>query len=124
MYFSSNLKVIITESIGELKVLDDKLKPVIKAYVKVYSKNQNGNIEFYKDGYTDLRGKFDYLSLNTDQLKNATKFYIFVSEDNLGSIIQECKPPANVNRSGDSQLEEISKYRQNMRNEWRVQNKI
>ena len=92
--------------------------------LKYIQKNQNGNIEFYKDGYTDLRGKFDYLSLNTDQLKNATKFYIFVSEDNLGSIIQECKPPANVNRNGDSQLEEISKYRQNMRNEWRFQNKI
>ena len=124
MYFSSNLKVMITESIGELKVIDDKLKPVIKAYVKVYSKDQKGETTFYKDGYTDLRGKFDYLSLNTDQLKNATKFYIFVSEDNLGSIIQECKPPANVNRSGDSQLEEISKYRQNMRNEWRIQNKL
>ena len=124
MYFSANLKVIITESIGELKVVDDKLKPVIKAYVKVYCKSQNGETEFYKDGYTDLRGKFDYISLNTDQLKTSEKFYIFVSEDNLGSIIKECKPPSNVKRSGDSQLDDIYKYKQNMRNEWRTLNKI
>ncbi|MBK1882053.1 hypothetical protein JIN85_06480 [Luteolibacter pohnpeiensis] len=37
-------------------------KPVSKVYVKVYAEDQSGEISFHKDGYTDLRGKFDYLT--------------------------------------------------------------
>jgi len=28
----------------------------------------NNTVSFYKDGYTDIRGKFDYLSLNNSKL--------------------------------------------------------
>ena len=71
---SSNLIVIITESLGELKVIDNNLQSVIKAYVKVYVELKDNEVQFYKDGYTDLNGKFNYLALNTDQLKKAKKF--------------------------------------------------
>ena len=37
-----------------------------KDYVKVYGRAQDGSVKFFKDGYTDLRGKFDYVSLNTN----------------------------------------------------------
>lgn len=37
-------------------------KPLVKTYIKVYAETQSGEIVFHKDGYTDLRGKFDYLS--------------------------------------------------------------
>ena len=37
-------------------------KPLAKTYIKVYAETQDGAIVFHKDGYTDLRGKFDYLS--------------------------------------------------------------
>ena len=37
-------------------------KPLAKTYIKVYVENRQGDIVFHKDGYTDLRGKFDYLS--------------------------------------------------------------
>jgi hypothetical protein len=67
MYFSSEIKIIISENLGELKVLNQQLKPVIKAYIKVFVKGKNGDTKFYKDGYTDLRGQFNYLDLNTDQ---------------------------------------------------------
>jgi len=30
--------------------------------VKVFIKDSLGGVKFYKDGYTDLRGKFDYAS--------------------------------------------------------------
>jgi hypothetical protein len=37
---------------------------VNKAYVKVYARLKSGTVRFFKDGYTDLRGRFDYASLN------------------------------------------------------------
>ena len=80
IYLNSNLYVIITESIGELKVIDNNLKPIIKAYVKVYVELDNKDVQFYKDGYTDLNGKFNYIALNTDQLNKIEKFYIYISE--------------------------------------------
>ena len=128
IYLSSNLLIAISESLGELRVLksiDNKLKPIIKAYVKVYVELNNDEVQFYKDGYTDLNGKFNYLALNTDQLKKAKKFYIYVSEENEGAIIKECYPPKNIERSGgDNLLEDVQRYRQMQRNEWRLQNKI
>ena len=129
IYLSSNLHVVITESLGELKVLkslDNKLKPIIKAYVKVYVElNDTSDVQFYKDGYTDLNGKFNYLALNTDQLKKAKKFYIYVSEEKQGAIIKECYPPKNIQiTGGDNLLDDIKRYRLNQRNIWRNQNKI
>ena len=125
---SSNLVMVITESLGELKVIDNNLLSVIKAYVKVYVELKDTNeVQFYKDGYTDLNGKFNYLALNTDQLKNAKKFYIFVSEENLGATIKECYPPKNImgiSSNDDNILGDIQKYRQKQRNQWRLMNKL
>ena len=124
IYLSSNLYVVITESIGELKVIDNNLKPIIKAYVKVYVELSNNEVQFYKDGYTDLNGKFNYLALNTDQLKKAEKFYIYVSEEKNGALIKECKPPKNIERTGgDNLLGDIQRFRNNQRMQWRTLNK-
>ncbi len=125
MYFSSEIKIIISENLGELKVLNQQLKPVIKAYIKVFVKLNYGEPKFYKDGYTDLRGQFNYLDLNTDQLKDAEKFYIFASEDNLGVKITECNPPRNIGENDEQiNLGDIQKYRQTQRAQWRKANKI
>ena len=129
IYLSSSIHVVITESLGELKVLksiDKKLKPIIKAYVKVYVElNNNNDIQFYKDGYTDLNGKFNYLALNTDQLKNAKKFYIFVSEEKHGATIKECYPPKNIQRvEGDNLLEDIQRYNRTQKTKWRLKNSL
>ena len=32
--------------------------------MKVYARLKSGTVRFFKDGYTDLRGRFDYASLN------------------------------------------------------------
>ena len=124
IYLNSNLYVVITESIGELKVIDNNLKPIIKAYVKVYVELNKDEVQFYKDGYTDLNGKFNYIALNTDQLKKAEKFYIYVSEEKNGALIKECKPPKNIERTGgDNLLGDIQRFRNNQRMQWRALNK-
>ena len=55
--------------------------------MKVFSKGKNGEISFYKDGYTDLRGRFDYASLNSENLASVEKFSLFVMSDELGIYI-------------------------------------
>ena len=41
----------------------------------------DGRVKFYKDGYTDFRGKFDYASLNTGQLDDVDRFAVLVLDD-------------------------------------------
>ena len=123
LYLSSNLNIMITESIGELQVLDQNLKPVIKTYIKAYAKLED-EIIFYKDGYTDLNGKFNYLALNTDLLKKVKKFYIYASEINHGDKIKECFPPKNIDKMNNEDImEQIRKEKRNERNLWKMLNK-
>ena len=123
LYLNSNLNIIITESIGELQALDEKLKPVIKTYIKVYAKLDD-EIIFYKDGYTDLNGSFNYLKLNTDLLKKVKKFYIYAFEMNHSDTIKECYPPKNIdNMNNEDIMELIRKEKRNERNLWKILNK-
>ena len=64
-----------------------------RAYVKVYARNDGGGVGFYKDGYTDLRGAFDYASLSTDELDRVERFAILVMSDEHGALIREAAPP-------------------------------
>jgi len=67
-YYSASLRVRMFENFGELKVFipqeNGNEKPLPKSYVKVYQKNNSGQVKFFKDGYTDLRGRFDYATLS------------------------------------------------------------
>jgi len=124
-YFSTSLKVTISENLGEIKIADNQLKPLPKVYVKCYASMNDGSIKFYKDGYTDLRGKFNYILLNTDQLKIVTKFAVFIMHDEFGSIIKECNPPSNIKRDSiASDYDNYQNYRQEVKKLWRSQNKI
>ncbi|WP_461785652.1 hypothetical protein [Prosthecobacter sp.] len=67
-YHANTLKLTLTENYGRLETRDITTdKPLPKAYVKVYAKLNNGTVRFFKDGYTDLRGRFDYASLNAPE---------------------------------------------------------
>ncbi|MEQ1854302.1 MAG: hypothetical protein ABMA01_22255, partial [Chthoniobacteraceae bacterium] len=64
-YHANTLKLTVAENYGRIEALDSGSgRPVGKAYVKVYARLKNGTVRFFKDGYTDLRGRFDYASLN------------------------------------------------------------
>jgi hypothetical protein len=93
-YFSNALAVQVIENYGEVKVTHRETgRPVAKAYVKVYAQTAGGETKFYKDGYTDLRGRFDYASLNTSDLDAAQKFSILVLSDEFGALVREATPP-------------------------------
>ncbi|MCA9079854.1 MAG: DUF4200 domain-containing protein [Planctomycetaceae bacterium] len=93
-YFSNSMLVQVIENYGQVKVTHaETRKPVSKAYVKVYARTSSGEVKFYKDGYTDLRGRFDYASLSTNDLDTAQRFSILVFSDELGAAVREASPP-------------------------------
>jgi len=94
LYYSHSLSVQVIENYGQLKVSSQNdNRPLSKVYVKVYSMKRDGKITFYKDGYTDLRGRFDYISLSTDELSLVTKLALLVMSEKNGSVIKEANPP-------------------------------
>jgi hypothetical protein len=52
-----------------------------KTYVKVFSQKKQGGEIFYRDGYTDIRGKIEYAQTSGDKLKDVKKFAILVQHD-------------------------------------------
>lgn len=104
-YTSASLKVAILENYGELKVTDQEGNPLSQVYVKAFARYNNGQDKFFKDGYTDIRGKFEYAQTNSNQVKNIQKFGILIKDDSLGSLTKEVKPPSNTqNDNTDSDL--------------------
>jgi hypothetical protein len=93
-YYANTLKVQMIESYGQLLVTQAKTgKAVPSAYVKVYAKMNNGEVKFLKDGYTDLRGRFDYVSLNSNELENTRRLAVLVLSDAFGAVVREAPPP-------------------------------
>ena len=120
IYYSSLLKYSLIESIGEIKVMSPELKPIPKVYVKCFCETNSGQIKFYKDGFTDLRGKFDYISLNTDLVNEVKKFSILMVSKEYGSIIVSCNPPKMIKGAdGKDSIQRIFDYRQQTRNKFR-----
>ncbi|WP_166831361.1 hypothetical protein [Thalassoroseus pseudoceratinae] len=93
-YYANSLSVTTSENYGQLLVRQAKGgKPEPTVYVKVYARKKDGSIEFYKDGYTDLRGRFDYVSLSTNEVENVSQFALLILSDEHGAIVREAKPP-------------------------------
>merc|ERR1712154_474975 len=86
--YNNTLYVEFNTKRGDLFVGNFSKFPVVKAYVKVYlatKKNPNGF--FIKDGYTDLRGRSDYLATATALPDDATKVAVLVVSDACGANI-------------------------------------
>ncbi|MEX2578347.1 MAG: hypothetical protein WD342_04750 [Verrucomicrobiales bacterium] len=92
--YSNRLEVRISGNYGRLQVLhEEEREPLASVYVKVYARMKSGDVRFFKDGYTDLRGKFDYVSLNTDELDDVDELSLLVMSDEHGSLVREVDPP-------------------------------
>ena len=88
------MSVQVIRNYAQVRVTDAQSgKPLPRIYVKGYARMRNGGIRFYKDGYTDLRGRFDYGSLSNNELDHVSKFaLLFISEDH-GALVREVDPP-------------------------------
>ena len=84
----------MVENYGQLRVTHEtSRRPVSKVYVKAYAQLKDGTVKFHKDGYTDLRGRFDYTSLNTNELDFVDKFALLILSDDFGAVVREATPP-------------------------------
>ncbi|MFK7741767.1 MAG: hypothetical protein AB8H80_15720 [Planctomycetota bacterium] len=99
-YFTNALDVRFLESFGQVAVSEPaqngqtgNKRPLSKTYVKVFAKLPNGTVRFHKDGYTDLRGRFDYASLSDDPNRNAVRYAVLVLDEQRGAVIREIAPP-------------------------------
>ncbi len=93
-YYANSLAVQVIENYGQVKLTHAKAgKALAKVYVKVYARMRDGKVRFYKDGYTDLRGRFDYTSLNTNELDFVEKFSLLILSDTEGAVVREAAPP-------------------------------
>ncbi|MCA8963425.1 MAG: hypothetical protein KDC48_00985 [Planctomycetes bacterium] len=93
-FFANALAVRFLESYGQVAVSEaGGNKPLPKTYVKVFARLPNGQVRFHKDGYTDLRGRFDYASLSDDPNRGATRYAVLVMHEQRGAVIRELDPP-------------------------------
>jgi hypothetical protein len=96
-HYAHALDVQVGEQYGQVRVgsLDGKgrSKPLPSVYVKAYARMQGGEVRFFKDGYTDLRGRFDYATLSTDELDRVERFALLVMSVEHGALIREASPP-------------------------------
>lgn len=118
-YHASTFRLTLAENYGRLEVRDQGSdKAVPKAYVKVYARLNGGAVRFLKDGYTDLRGRFDYASVNDSgngrpvpqprpataqgldypmlapgELDRVEKIALLVLSDSHGAAVREVDPP-------------------------------
>lgn len=92
---SSALAVQMIERYGQLQVRHATTARLLpKVYVKVYARQPNGTVRFHKDGYTDLRGRFDYVSVSDGDASPVERFAILVISETDGAVIREVAPPA------------------------------
>lgn len=92
-YFPITFKLKIFPNSGLIRTSDAAThKPISKIYIKSFCKTVSGNIKFFKDGYTDLRGIFDYAGgvVSSEKIK---EFSILVKDENLGSIVRVVDAP-------------------------------
>lgn len=91
---ASSLAVQTIESYGQLQVTHAPTgKPAAKVYVKVYARSRGGAVHFHKDGYTDLRGRFDYASVSEQPPGDLDRFAVLVLDAAAGALVREVAPP-------------------------------
>jgi hypothetical protein len=91
---ANRMDLQVATSMGHLQVRKVGTdQPLVATYVKVYVRRSDGQVVFWKDGYTDLRGKFDYVTQNVQPLDNIVEFAIILINDQEGCTTRTVKPP-------------------------------
>jgi hypothetical protein len=93
-HYANDMEVQIIEQFGQVRVTRTRDGQVLpQVYVKVFARMQDGTVRFYKDGYTDLRGRFDYATLSTNELENVDRFSLLIMSETDGAAVRQAAPP-------------------------------
>lgn len=86
---SSKFAMTTNKALGEIQVIEPGSNKVLpQTYVKVYARSEDGSVQFYKDGYTDLRGKFNFRDHNNIDPASVKQFSILLSHPTFGTRIE------------------------------------
>lgn len=92
--YANNLNVQFREAFGDLQVSNRQTGAFLpQTYVKVYGQRSDGSVVFVKDGYTDLRGRFDYLTQSNVALDRVEKLAVLVLSPDQGTLIRTVGMP-------------------------------
>jgi hypothetical protein len=92
--FAHTLSTQVIQAYGQVRVTQAGTTiPVRGAYVKVFCRHTDGREEFYKDGFTDRRGLFDYASLCSAKMTTVSRFSLLIMATERGASIVEASPP-------------------------------
>lgn len=85
-YFASKIKTKLIEKYGHIIIFKPSENPkdrtpLPKTYIKVYSQlsSNSEKVEFFKDGYTDLAGRFNYAQVSGKDVHDIKKFAVFIN---------------------------------------------
>ncbi len=83
---SRQLEARINPTERTIQVIDPETKTALPGtYVKIFAESRDGTVSFHKDGYTDLRGKFDYLSHTATDAATIRRLAILISHPTKGT---------------------------------------
>lgn len=95
--FANRLNVAWVEPYGRLTVTHadgaNDAKPLPLTYIKVYARHADGSVRFFRDGYTDFRGQFDYAANTTQALAGVQRLAVLVLHDEHGGLVRDVAPP-------------------------------
>jgi hypothetical protein len=84
------------KAFGEVQLIEQASSKVMpQTYVKVYARMDDDSVQFFKDGYTDLRGKFNYRDHNNIDPTHVKAFALLLSHSTLGTRIERLERNGN-----------------------------
>lgn len=87
--YANNLNVQFREAFGDLQVSNRTSGEFLPlTYVKVYGQRADGTSVFIKDGYSDLRGRFDYVTQSNVSLDGLQRLAVLVLNEEQGTLIR------------------------------------
>lgn len=95
MYSSSSLVLTLSKDTGKVKVTTKQGAALSKVYVKCFAKTTSNQVIFFRDGYTDIRGSFNYFDIKNIEGRNIKEFALFVSDEKLGCLTSVVEAPTN-----------------------------
>lgn len=93
VYSYNQLNVALFADQGRLKITDKKTsKALSRVYVKVFAKTTGGSNQFFRDGYSDIVGGFNYFDVKTG-VSGVQQFGLFISDGEKGCVIMNVDAP-------------------------------
>ncbi|KAL0231942.1 hypothetical protein PCE1_002939 [Barthelona sp. PCE] len=94
VFHPSKFQTKTVQQAGVIRIRDGT-KFLHSCYVKVYCRKHSGEVVFYKDGFTDRLGAFDYFSSSVIKASEVRELAILVISEEFGHVVVTSNPPTS-----------------------------